>query len=142
MKTNHAGIELIKTYEGCKLTSYLCPAKRLTIGYGHTGPDVFHGQTITQDEAESLLRKDLTSHEYSVSKLVKVPISENAFSALVSFSYNLGPQHLKSSTLLRKLNQGDHQGAADEFPRWTKADGKELPGLVKRRAAERKLFLS
>lgn len=141
MKTNSAGINLIKSCEGCVLHTYLDAVQIPTIGYGHTGPDVVPGLTITQDEAETLLRKDLEKFERGVATLVKVTISDNAYAALVCFSYNLGLNALAQSTLLKKLNSGDRT-VADEFGRWTKAGGKVLPGLVKRREAEKHLFLT
>lgn len=139
---NNAGIDLIKGFEGCKLTAYRDSVNVLTIGYGHTGSDVTDGLTITQEQAEALLRQDLDRFESGVSDLVTVAVSDNAFAALVSFSYNLGLGNLKASTLLKKLNAGDTAGAADEFPRWNKAGGKVLAGLTRRREAERTLFLT
>ncbi len=139
--TSEQGIALIKQFEGCALSAYLCPAHILTIGYGHTG-DVSAGQTITQEEAERLLKADLEKFERGVSQMVTVELSPQQFDALVSFAFNLGLGNLKTSTLLKKLNSGDYQGAADEFLRWNKAAGKVMAGLTKRREAERALFLS
>lgn len=142
MKVNQKGIDLIKNFEGLRLKSYRCPAGVWTIGYGHTGKDVFEGMIITEAEAESILKKDLEKFEQGVEKAVDVPLSEDQFSALVSFSFNLGLGNLSGSTLLKDLNKKEYQAAADEFPKWRKAGGKVLEGLVKRRAAERDLFLS
>jgi lysozyme len=139
-KTNQTGIDLIKEYEGLRLEAYHCSAGVLTIGYGHTG-DVTEGACISEEEAEKLLQQDLARFEKAVDGLVEVDISDDEFAALVSFCYNLGEGNLKSSTLLKCLNGCEYQKAADEFPKWRKADGKVLPGLVKRRAAERELFL-
>uniref|UniRef100_UPI000225FC22 lysozyme n=1 Tax=Paracoccus sp. TRP TaxID=412597 RepID=UPI000225FC22 len=96
--------------------------------------------TITKADARTILTRDLPRYEADVTRLVRVPLNENQFGALVSFTYNLGAGNLTSSTLLRKLNAGDYAGAAAEFPTWNKAGGKVLNGLVRRRAAERALF--
>lgn len=140
MKINDKGLELIKRFEGCRLTAYRCPAGVWTIGYGHT-QDVKPGMAITKYDAERFLRQDIRRFEEGVTALVKVPLTSNQFSALVSFAFNVGVSALKSSTLLKKLNRGDLNGAANEFLRWNKAGGKELEGLTKRREAERNLFL-
>ena len=138
-KINKEGLDLIKKYEGLKLKAYICPAGVLTIGYGHT-KTVKEGHVIDEDMAERLLEQDLLMFEQGVSKLVKVPITHNMFSALVSFAFNLGLGNLKSSTLLKKVNAGDFDGAAKEFGKWVSAGGKKLPGLVKRRDEEALLF--
>ncbi|KMN36495.1 muraminidase [Chromobacterium sp. LK1] len=140
MKTSDAGITLVKSSEGLKLVAYKCPAGIWTNGYGHTGPDVTPGQVITQAQADALLARDLERFEAGVARLVKVPLNQNQFDALVCFSFNLGLGALQGSTLLRLLNAGDYAGAAAQFPRWNKAGGKELPGLARRRAAEQSLF--
>lgn len=139
-RTSDAGISLIKRFEGLRLEAYLDAVGVWTIGYGHTGPDVFRGRTITEEEADALLRKDLGSAENCVRAAVSVPISQGEFDALVSFVFNLGCGALRRSTLLRLLNGGDHDGAALEFAKWNKADGKVLAGLTRRRAAEAELF--
>lgn len=141
MTTNEAGKNLIKDAEGLRLTAYRCPAGVPTIGWGTT-LGVTMGMTITKAQAEELFDKDLVKFEKAVERNVKVALNENQFSALVSFTYNLGEGNLKSSTLLRKINAGDFQGAAAEFAKWNKASGKVLPGLTKRRADERALFLA
>lgn len=140
MKTSQKGINLIKEFEGCQLTAYKCPAGVWTIGYGHTG-DVKSGMTITEQEAENYLRADLQKFEAGVDKAVKVGITQNMFDALVSFTYNCGIGALQSSTLLKKLNAGDFNGAANEFLKWNKSGSNVLPGLTRRRQAERALFL-
>jgi len=132
--------DLIKEAEGLELKAYLCPANVWTIGYGHTGDDVWPGLVITLAEAEALLTKDLKRFEGYIDKYVKVPLTQNQFDALVSFVYNIGAQAFIESTLLKKLNAGDYEGAAAQFPRWNKAKGKVLAGLVKRREKELKLF--
>lgn len=106
------------------------------------GKPIRPGMTIKEETAERLLRTGLVSYESDVSKLVKVKLTQGQFDALVSFAYNLGARALSTSTLLQKLNAFDYAGAADEFPRWNKAGGKVLPGLTRRREAERALFLS
>lgn len=133
--------ELIKSFEGLELEAYLCPADIWTIGYGHTG-NVKEGDRITKAEAEALLDKDLRTFRNGVKRLVKVTLNENQFGALVSFAYNLGLGSLQNSTLLKMLNAGDYTGAADQFLRWNKSGGKVLTGLVRRREAERAVFLT
>jgi len=140
VKTSSKGLELIKEFEGCRLTAYNCASGVLTIGYGHTGPDVFNGQSISMDEAESLLVQDLHRFERAVREVVTVPLTQNQFDALVSFTFNVGAGALSSSTLLRLLNAGDYEGAAGQFSRWVNGANGPLPGLVRRRAAEQALF--
>lgn len=139
MQISKAGLDLIKQFEGLYLKAYRCPAGVPTIGYGHTA-GVAMGQTITQQQADDYLRRDVRQFERAVSRLVTVPLAQGQFDALVSFSFNLGEGALAQSTLLRLLNAGDYAGAAAQFDRWNKAGGRVLPGLVRRRAAERALF--
>jgi GH24 family phage-related lysozyme (muramidase) len=139
-KINQAGLDLIKEFEGLRLDAYICPAGVPTIGYGTT-KGVKLGDRITTVQAEALLKRDLENFEAAVRSLVKVPLNSNQFSALVSFAYNVGVGALQQSTLLKRLNQGDYQGAAQEFLRWNKAGGQALPGLTRRRQVERSLFL-
>ena len=133
---------LIEKFEGLRLTAYQDMVGVWTIGYGHTGPDVKAGLTITQQQAEQLLINDLARFNNGVNALVTVKINQNQFDALISFSYNLGLGSLQQSTLLRLLNAGNFQAAADQFPRWDRAGGKEVAGLLARRNAERALFLT
>ena len=140
MKTSDVGIELIKKYEGCVLKSYKCPSGVWTIGYGHTN-GVKSGMQITKAQALDYLKQDLSTFEKAVTNCVKVPLNQNQFDALVSFSFNCGTGALKTSTLLQKLNSSDYNGAANEFPKWNKSNGKVLNGLVKRREEEKELFL-
>jgi lysozyme len=140
MTINQDGLELIKSFEGLYLDAYLDPVDIWTIGYGHT-EGVYEGMTITEAQAEDLLREDLAEFEAAVSEAVQVDLNENQFSALVSFTFNLGPENIFDSTLLKLLNQGDFQGAADQFLIWNKAGSQELEGLTRRRKAERALFL-
>ncbi len=140
--TGEAGLSIIRDCEGLRTTSYRCPAGIPTIGYGHTGPEVKDGQTITKEEADRLLRDDVKNAERAIKRLVKVQLTQGQFDALVSFTFNLGAGNLQTSTLLKKLNAGDYAGAAEQFLVWNKAAGKVLPGLVKRRERERQCFLS
>ena len=145
MTTGKKGIDLIKKYEGISLKPYLCPANIPTIGYGSTiypdGTKVsMKDAPITKDRAEEILKFVLTTFERAVNKLVTVPITQNQFDALVSFTYNVGGVHLADSTLLKMLNNGDYAGASEQFGRWAKAGGKTLPGLVARRESEKELF--
>jgi lysozyme len=140
------GIALLKKFEGCELTAYQDSVGVWTIGYGWTQPvgdrPVSKEMVITQGVADSLLRSGIVQYAKEVAGLVNVDVNQNQLDALIDFAYNLGVKALKSSTLLKKLNAGDYAGAADEFPKWNKAGGKVLRGLVERRAAERTLFLS
>jgi len=140
-KMNQAGLDLLKHFEGLRLDAYVCAAGVVTIGYGSTGSHVRMGDHITEVQAEQLLVQDLGRFEKGVTDMVKVPLNSNQFSALVSFAFNLGNGALQNSTLLKKLNQKDYNGAADEFLRWNKAGGRALEGLTRRRKAERELFL-
>ena len=135
------GLELIKDFEGLRLEAYLCSAKVWTIGYGHT-KDVKKGDTCTLEEAEAFLVADVKWVLTAVERTVKVPLTPGQRAAVNSFIFNCGATAFRTSTLLRKLNAGDYKGAADEFPRWNKAGGKVIKGLVRRRASERKVFLS
>ena len=136
------GQVLIEKFEGLRLTAYQDMVGVWTIGYGHTGPDVKPGLVISQQQAAQLLINDLARFNNGVNALVTVKLNQNQFDALVSFAFNLGVGSLKKSTLLRKLNAGDVQGAALQFKSWNKAGGKVLTGLTRRREAEMKLFLS
>ncbi|MBO5523436.1 MAG: glycoside hydrolase family protein [Roseburia sp.] len=140
-KTSQAGVNLIKSFEGCRLTAYQDSAGVWTIGYGHTS-GVKKGMTITEAQAEAYLKGDLGTAENAVNGKVTYSIKQNQFDALVSFTYNVGSGNFGSSTLLKKLNQGDITGAANEFDKWNKAGGKVLEGLVRRRAAEKAMFLN
>lgn len=139
MHTSQKGLDLIKSFEGLRLSAYKDVVGVVTIGYGTTS-GVKMGDTITKERAEELLREDVKRFEGYVDRLVKVPLTQGMFDALVSFTYNLGPGALEKSTLLDQLNRGDYDGAAEQFGRWVKAGGKTLAGLVRRRAAERALF--
>lgn len=136
------GIDLLKQFEGCRLTAYKDLGGIWTIGVGHTGKsEAYAGNVISQAQADDLLDKDLAVFKAGVSALVKAPVSDCAYSALVCFSFNVGLHNLATSTLLRKLNLNDPT-TSNEFLRWDKVNGVEVPGLLRRRKAEQDLFLS
>ena len=143
-KINKETLELIKEFEGRELEAYVDPVGVWTIGYGHTAmagsPIPKKGMKLTVQEAEALLLKDLVKYENPVRRLVKVPLTDNQYGALVSFTYNLGEGNFSKSTLLKKVNAKDFAGAVKEFAKWNKAGGKVLRGLTRRRAAETALF--
>lgn len=141
MNISKKGIDLIKRFEGCRLKAYRCPAGVWTIGYGHTN-NVRPDDIITQNDAEELLKRDLKVHEVNVKRVVKIALTQNQFDALVSFEYNVGYGAFANSTLLKLLNAGNYNGASKQFERWVYAGDRVLEGLVKRRKAERELFLS
>lgn len=142
MRINERGLDIIRKTEGLRLKAYLCPAGIPTIGYGHTS-GVKLGQSCTRAQAEAWLIEDSSLAGKCVERSCKAPLSENQFSALVSFVFNLGCGAFSKSTLLKKLNARDYEGAASEFPRWNKDDkGKPLKGLTSRRAMEKALFVT
>ena len=145
MKTSQSGISLIKGFEGKRLNAYYDGVGVWTIGFGTikypNDVRVKQGDTCTELLAESYLKNDLVKFENAINRLVKVPLNQNQFDALSSFTYNLGETNLSSSTLLKKLNAKYYAGAADQFLRWNKAGGKVMNGLTRRREAERNLFL-
>ena len=138
-RINDRGIAIIKEREGLHLESYLCPADKWTIGYGSTD-GIESGMTITKDEAEHLLIRDLKRFELGVSEAVNVPLNDNQFSALVSFAFNVGMGNFRESTLLRRLNNGEYDAVPVELALWIWAKGKKLKGLVRRRRMEGELF--
>lgn len=135
-------VTLVKNAEGLRLSAYQDPGGIWTIGWGHTGKDVFEGLTITELQAEKLLDNDLQKAANIVNTLVLVDINQNQFDALVDFTLNLGGGNLQSSTLLRYLNQGNFDLASKEFPKWIYQGKVKLEGLEKRRQAELVLFNS
>lgn len=144
MKTSASGREFIKGFESLRLKAYPDPGtggKPWTIGWGHT-KGVKQGDRITQEQAEQFLSDDLAVFELTVNSAIKRPMTQNQFNAMVSLAFNIGGPNFAQSTLVKNFNTGDVQGAADQFPRWKFSDGKVMPGLVKRRAAEREVFLS
>jgi lysozyme len=137
MNMSQAGIDaLLKKFEGCKLKAYKCPAGILTIGYGHTSaagaPEVTDGMTITQKQADDILRQDLVKYETAVQGLVTQNLTQHQFDVLVDFCYNAGVGALQKSTLLKKVNAARFDAVPAELAKWTKGKGKVLPGLVKR----------
>jgi len=147
MKISNNGLNLIKQFEGFSSAPYLCPAGIPTIGYGSTyyedGTKVtLKDKPITEQRATELL-EFIANKTFSenINKVVKVPLNKNQFDALVSFSYNIGNKNFNWSTLLKKLNLSDYEGASLEFGRWNQANGKILNGLVLRRQKEKELFL-
>lgn len=142
---NEAGLALVKEFEGCRLTAYPDPGTGgapWTIGYGST-KGVTPGMTITEEEAERRLRDDLEAAEQCVERSIKgVILTDDEFSACVALSFNIGCGAFSGSTLARKLNAGDREGAALEFRRWSKAGGNIMAGLTRRREAEAQLFTS
>ena len=142
MNISKTGIDLIKDSEGFRSEPYICAAGYWTIGWGSCTGITADSPPITMAEGEELLVKDLVRFERAVPRLCPVPLSQGQYDALVSFSFNLGAGALQSSTLRRKIMREDFEGAANEFPRWVFAGGRRLAGLVRRREAERALFLS
>jgi lysozyme len=139
MIISQVGINLIKSFEGCRLTSYQDSVGVWTIGYGHTS-GVHQGQTITQQQADQLLADELQSFSKWVSDCCGVPITQYQFDAMVSLCYNIGKHAFATSTLLQLLNKKDYQGASNQFSLWCRGGGKVLQGLVNRRKAEQALF--
>ena len=141
---SQTALDLVKQFEGFSPTRYVCSGGKLTIGYGHviTTPHIKDFEKpITQKRAEQILMMDMTYAQRAVDRLVKVPLNQNQFDALVSFVFNIGEGAFAASTLLRQLNKGRYQEAAAEFMRWIHAGGKRLDGLIRRRRAEQALFL-
>lgn len=146
MKTSPKGIALIEQFEGLRLAAYQDGAGIWTIGYGHTGLNgpaacVRQGDVCTSAQADEWMDSDVGEAERAVNTLVKIPLNQNQFDALVSFTYNLGWASLEGSTLLRLLNAGATQIAAAEFPKWDHVAGKVSEGLLERRMEERALFV-
>lgn len=138
-RINAAGLELVKSFESLRVHAYQDAVGIWTIGYGHT-QGVKAGQTITETQAEQFLLTDLAEAESAVERLVAVPLNDNQFAALVSFTFNLGAGSLQISTLRKKLNAGDYAAVPAQLALWVKGDGKTLPGLVRRRKAEGDLW--
>ncbi len=158
MKVSKDAIEGIKKDEGVRLRPYRCPALLWTVGVGHVidpnhirvkfderkGLSIPDGwdRVLSMAEVDDILAKDLATFERGVLRLCPEGLTQGRFDALVSFSFNVGLGNLQRSTIRMKHNRGDFDGAAEGFMAWTKAGGKELPGLVKRRKHERHLYLS
>jgi len=145
MKISRTGIELIKKWEGVRLKAYRCSAGVLTIGYGHTSaagaPQVTEGMTISQQDADDILGRDLVKYEAAVQNTLTRSANQNQFDACVSLCFNIGGAAFAKSSVARRFNEGDAMGAADAFRFWNKAGGKVITGLVRRRDDERALFL-
>lgn len=158
MITSEKGIELIKHFEGCHFKPYLCPALLWTVGYGHVlypeqnrlkmadrrsyNLKSEHNRSYSQEEVDGLLKQDLRRFELGVLRYITVPLEQNEFDALVSFSFNLGLGTLQRSSVRSKLNRGDKEAAIDTLLKYCRAGGKILRGLQRRRAAEADLFFS
>jgi lysozyme len=140
-KINDAGLNLIKLFESCRLNTYKDIVGINTIGFGHVGDVAFMGNVINQETADNLLFEDLERFESGVNHLVTSEINDNQFSALVSFAYNVGLGNLRSSHLLALVNSDNLEQAAGQFVRWDRAGGIEVSGLLRRREAERDLFI-
>lgn len=158
MKVSDKAIKMIKHHEGVRTKPYQCPALLWTVGVGHVIEPI-HGRmkledrknlpipdgwnrTLSMEEVDEILKKDLARFEQGVSRLCPVELTQGQFDALVSFSFNVGLGNLQKSTIRMKVNRGDMEGAAEAFLDWTKAGGKVLKGLVNRRNDEKALFLS
>jgi lysozyme len=158
MKVSQKCIEQIKKDEGVRNRPYQCPALLWTVGVGHV-IDPNHAKVpladrkqlpipagwdrvLSSEEIDEILRKDLNRFEQGVLRLIKVPLTQGQFDALVSFSFNVGLGNLQNSTLRMKVNRSEFEAAAEQFLVWTKAGGKVLPGLVKRRTHEKEMFES
>ena len=139
MQMSKEGLALIKKFEGFESRAYLCPAGVWTIGYGHT-KDVKEGDEWSQTHAEYMLEVELEEFCDYVNNMVKVPLEQYQFDALVAWVYNLGAGNFRESTLLKVLNQGDYDDVPHQIKRWNKAGGRVLQGLVRRREAEALLF--
>ncbi len=159
MKVSAAAIDMIKHHEGVRTKPYRCPALLWTVGCGHV-IDPTHAavkyeerkslsvpagwdRTLTMGEVDAILAQDLGRFERGVARLCPAAVGhQGIFDALVSFSFNVGLGNLQRSGLRMKTNRGDFEEAAEEFMKWTKAAGRVLPGLVKRRKDEQRLYLS
>ncbi len=145
MEYSKDGLHLTERFEGCRLVAYPDPGSGgdpWTIGYGHTGHEVVEGLEITQEQAEQYLAQDIKQAEANVNAVVHVELTQEEFDALVDFAFNCGCRNLDSSTLMKKLNAGDYEGASQEFIKWDMAAGHHMAGLLKRREAEAAMFIS
>lgn len=140
MRLSSDGLRRLAILEGEELVAYPDTGGVLTIGFGHTGPDVKRGMRITRARAFALLRRDVRTAEAAVNKYVKVGLNRHRFDALVIFVYNIGVGNFRSSTVLRKLNARDYRGASAHLMDWVKVKGRTVQGLVNRRRVEKALF--
>jgi len=137
-----AGLKLTENFEACKLTAYQDVRGVWTVGWGHTGADVYEGLTITQTEAEQFLKQDIAHAVTTVNRVVTVPLTQTEFDALCDFTYNAGCGAFEGSTMLRDLNAGDFTAAAEQFCLWDHSGGGNVvAGLLRRRRAEERLFV-
>jgi lysozyme len=139
MQLSSKGHDILKYFEGCKLTAYQDSVGVWTIGYGHT-KGVYDGMTISQSQAEQMLLEELVDCQTRIERYVEVPLNQEQFDALTVWVYNPGPTNLKSSTLLKRLNEGNFDDVPNQIKRWDKAGGRQLAGLTKRREAEARHF--
>lgn len=142
MQYSKQGLALTENFESCRLTAYRDIKGVLTIGYGHTGSDVTEGLTWTQDQADMQLVCDTQSAVNTVNRLVTAPMTQGVFDSLVDFVFNVGSGNFAGSTLLKLLNSGDTESAAQQFERWDYAGGVQIAGLLRRREAEANEFTS
>jgi lysozyme len=142
MQYSNQGLALTESFESCRLTAYKDIKGVLTIGWGHTGPEVVEGLVWTQDQADSQLVMDLQRAENMVDTCVTVPLTQGEYDALVDFAFNLGTNAEKGSTLLKLVNENDMTDAAAQFQLWDHASGQVVAGLLRRRLAEEQEFQS
>ncbi|MGE0408105.1 MAG: lysozyme [Amphiplicatus sp.] len=144
MRTGETGLNLIKGYEGLRMSAHYAPSEQWTVGYGHTS-SARHGMSVTEGDAERLLKDDLKPIETLIADTVRAPLNQNEHDAVASLIFSIGEDNWRRSSVLRKLNAGDKLAAAQAFELWTKARVNSelvtLDGLVRRRAAEKSLFL-
>lgn len=136
------GLAMIMNFEKFEAKTYICPAGLLTIGYGHKLLKNEKYKAITHDIAMDLLKKDLKQAESAVLRNINIPLSDNQFAALVSFTYNVGASALQRSTLRQKINRATNDSLHEEFLKWIYAGSKILKGLIKRRSTEAELFMT
>ena len=142
MQYSKQGLALTEGFESCRLTAYQDVKGVWTIGYGHTGPEVVAGLVWTQDQADTALVCDIQSAVNTVNRLVTSPMTQGVFDSLVDFVFNVGSGNFAGSTLLKLLNSGDTESAAQQFERWDYAGGVQIAGLLRRREAEANEFTS
>ena len=142
MNYSQSGLKMTEQFEACRLDAYQDIKGIWTVGYGHTGPDVYPGLSITPLQAEQFLLNDIQNAVNCVNSLVTVPLTQGEFDALTDFAFNCGCGAFAGSTMLRLLNAGDYQGAAGQFDLWDHAGGQVVAGLLRRREAETQEFQS
>ena len=140
LQPSNNGLHLTESFEGCRLTAYPDTGGVWTIGYGHTGPEVKPGLTITEVQAETFLMIDFHTAVAGVQWFVHIPVTQDEFDALCDFTFNVGVGNLGNSTLLKDLNAGNLEAAASQFQEWDRVKGQVVAGLLRRRLAEAALF--